>query len=41
LYTDPIIIQYLAELLNLASAFKNASKACKIMGESRGTFYHY
>ena len=35
------IIKHEARLLNLASELHNVSKACKIMGVSRDTFYRY
>jgi len=35
------IIKHKAGLLNLASELQNVSKACKIMGVSRDTFYRY
>jgi ACT domain-containing protein len=35
------IIQNKVGLLNLAEALGNVSKACKIMGLSRDTFYRY
>ena len=39
-YNNPII-KHKAGLLNLASELHNVSKACKIMGMSRDTFYRY
>ena len=38
--TNPII-KHKAGLLNLASELKNISRACKMMGVSRDTFYRY
>jgi len=38
--TNPII-KHKAGSLNLAEELGNVSKACKIMGLSRGTFYRY
>ena len=38
--TDPVI-KHKAGLLNLAEELSNVSKACKIMGVSRDTFYRY
>lgn len=38
--TNPII-KHKAGLLNLAQKLGNASKACKVMGVSRDTFYRY
>ena len=35
------IIKHRAGLLNLAQELGNVSKACKIMGVSRDTFYRY
>lgn len=35
------IIKHKARLLNLAEKLGNISKACKIMGFSRDTFYRY
>ena len=40
-HTSNPIIKYKAGLLNLASELQNVSKACKIMGVSRDTFYRY
>ena len=39
LHTNNPIIKHKAGLLNLASELQNVSKACKIMGVSRDTFY--
>lgn len=41
LHTNNPIIKHKAGLLNLASELHNVSKACKIMGVSRDTFYRY
>ena len=35
------VIQNKVGLLNLADALNNVSKACKVMGFSRDTFYRY
>jgi ACT domain-containing protein len=35
------VIKHKAGLLNLAKELGNISKACKIMGYSRDTFYRY
>lgn len=35
------IIQHKVGLLNLAEELGNGSKACKVMGLSRDTFYRY
>jgi transposase InsO family protein len=40
-HTNNPIIKHKAGLLNLAEELKNVSKACKIMGVSRDTFYRY
>ncbi|CAG9931645.1 putative DNA-binding transcriptional regulator YlbG (fragment) [Candidatus Nitrotoga arctica] len=40
-HTSNPIIKHKAGLLNLASELQNVSKACKIMGVSRNTFYRY
>ncbi len=40
-YTSNPIIKHKAGLLNLAEELQNVSKACKIMGLSRDTFYRY
>ena len=40
-HTNNPIIKHKAGLLNLASELQNVSKACKIMGVSRDTFYRY
>ena len=41
LHTNNPIIKHKAGLLNLAKELGNVSKACKIMGVSRDTFYRY
>lgn len=41
LHTNNPIIKHKAGLLNLAESLGNVSKACKIMGVSRDTFYRY
>lgn len=41
LHTANPVIKHKAGLLNLAEELSNASKACKIMGVSRDTFYRY
>jgi transposase InsO family protein len=41
LHTNNPIIKHKAGLLNLAEELGNVSKACKIMGFSRDTFYRY
>ena len=41
LHTTNPIIKHKVGLLNLASELKNVSKACKMMGVSRDTFYRY
>jgi ACT domain-containing protein len=41
LHTNNPIIKHKAVLLNLAEELNNVSKACKIMGVSRDTFYRY
>ena len=40
-HTNNPIIKHKAGLLNLAEELGNVSKACKLMGVSRDTFYHY
>lgn len=39
LHTNNPIIKHKAGLLNLAEELSNVSRACKIMGVSRDTFY--
>lgn len=39
--TDNKIIQHKVSLLNLANELGNVSRACKLMGVSRDTFYRY
>lgn len=41
LHTNNPIIKHKAGLLNLAEELQNVSRACKIMGVSRDTFYRY
>ena len=41
LETNQTIIKYKLGLLNLAEDLGNVSKACKVMGLSRDTFYRY
>ncbi|WP_462154253.1 IS481 family transposase [Pseudoalteromonas piscicida] len=41
LHTNSPIIKHKAGLLNLAEELGNVSKACKMMGVSRDTFYRY
>ncbi|WP_042092311.1 helix-turn-helix domain-containing protein, partial [Escherichia coli] len=41
LHTTNPVIKHKAGLLNLAEKLSNVSKACKIMGVSRDTFYCY
>lgn len=41
LHTNNPIIKHKAGLLNLAEELQNVSKACKIMGLSKDTFYRY
>lgn len=41
LHTNNPIIKHKAGLLNLAEELGNVSKACKVMGTSRDTFYRY
>ena len=41
LHTNNQIIKHKVGLLNLAEALQNVSKACKVMGVSRDTFYRY
>ena len=41
LHTNNPIIKHKAGLLNLAEELGNVSKACKVMGVSRDTFYQY
>ena len=40
-YSNNPIIKHKAGLLNLAEELQNVSKACKVMGVSRDTFYRY
>lgn len=41
IHTTNLVIKHKAGLLNLAEELSNVSKACKIMGVSRYTFYRY
>ena len=41
LHTNNPIIKHKAGLLNLAQELQNVSRACKVMGVSRDTFYRY
>ena len=41
LHTNNPITEHKAGLLNLAEELGNISKACKVMGMSRDTFYRY
>ena len=41
IHTNNPIIKHKAGLLNLAEELNNVSKACKVMGVSRDTFYRY
>lgn len=41
LHTTENVIRHKIGLLNLAEELDNVSKACKIMGVSRDTFYRY
>ena len=41
LHTNNPIIKHKVGLLNLAETLGNVSKACKVMGVSRDTFYRY
>ena len=41
LHTNNSIIKHKAGLLSLAEELGNVSKACKVMGVSRDTFYRY
>ena len=41
IHTNNPIIKHKAGLLNLAEDLGNVSKACKVMGVSRDTFYRY
>lgn len=40
-HTTNSIIKHKVGLLNLAEELQNVSKACKVMGVSRDTFYRY
>jgi hypothetical protein len=41
LHINNPIIKHKAGLINLAQELQNVSKACKVMGVSRDTFYRY
>lgn len=41
IHTNNPIVKHKAGLLNLAQELGNVSKACKVMGVSRDTFYRY
>lgn len=41
LHTTENVIRHKIGLLNLAEELDNVSRACKIMGVSRDTFYRY
>lgn len=41
IHTNNTIIKHKVGLLNLAEELGNVSKACKVMGVSRDTFYRY
>ncbi len=41
IHTNNPIIKHKAGLLNLAAELGNVSRACKVMGVSRDTFYRY
>ncbi len=41
LHTNNPIIKHKAGLFNLAEELNNVSRACKVMGVSRDTFYRY
>ncbi len=41
IHTNNPMIKHKAGLLNLAEELGNVSKACKVMGVSRDTFYRY
>ena len=41
LHTSNPIIKHKAGLINLAEELENVSKACKVMGVYRDTFYRY
>ena len=41
LHTNNPIIKHKAGLLNLSEELGNVSRACKVMGVSRDTFYRY
>jgi len=41
LHTNNQIIKHKVGLLNLAEELQNVSRACRVMGVSRDTFYRY
>jgi len=41
MHTNNQIIKHKVGLLNLAEELQNVSRACKVMGVSRDTFYRY
>ncbi len=41
IHTNDKVIKHKVGLLNLAEELGNVSKACKMMGLSRDTFYRY
>ena len=41
MHTNNQIIKHKVGLLNLAEELQNVSRACKVMGISRDTFYRY
>jgi len=41
LHTNNQIIKHKVSRLNLAEQLQNVSRACKVMGISRDTFYRY
>ncbi len=41
IHTNEKVIKHKVGLLNLAEELGNVSKACKVMGLSRDTFYRY
>ncbi len=41
IHTNEKVIKHKVGLLNLAEELGNVSKACKMMGLSRDTFYRY
>ena len=41
IHSNNPVIKHKAGLLNLAEELNNVSRACKVMGVSRDTFYRY